>query len=255
MTVIVRDHSETPLPAPAPPTDPAVCRAEVPFDASTDVEELARTYLGEPEAEAFAAMTGRARIPWLLGRIAAKDAVREHLSSRDFAPFDPTRIIVTNDEHGCPNVQVRGARLATRGVQVSIAHKPTIAVAVAARLRRPTSSKGTAPKGTPPSPAGIGIDIESVERRPLSFAETILSLPERLLLKARGDDRDSWLTRMWAVKEATAKATGLGLRGRPKDFEVDAIDDDRLRCCGRWISTVPLHTCGGRYIVAWTDSV
>jgi phosphopantetheinyl transferase len=60
---------------------------------------------------------------------------------------------------------------------------------------------------------------------------------------------------MWAVKEATAKATGLGLRGRPKEFEVDAVEDDRLRCCGRWISTAPLDTCDGRYVVAWTDSV
>ncbi|HEX3334380.1 MAG TPA: 4'-phosphopantetheinyl transferase superfamily protein [Acidimicrobiales bacterium] len=219
------------------------------------MEDLARSFLGETEAEAFAAMTGRARIPWLLGRVAAKNAVRDHLASREFASFDPTRIVVTNDANGCPNVQVRGARLATRGIQVSIAHKPTVAVALAARVRGPASTKGITPKGKATAPAGIGIDIEAVEQRPLSFAEMILSLPERLLLKARSDDRDSWLTRMWAVKEATAKATGLGLRGRPKDFEVDAIDDDRLRCCGRWITTAPLHTGDGRFIVAWTDTV
>jgi phosphopantetheine--protein transferase-like protein len=195
-------------------------------------------------------MAGRARIPWLLGRAAAKDAVRGHLASRDFAEIDPTRIIVQNDAHGRPNVHVRGARLSTRGVQVSIAHKPSIGVAVAARVRRLVT-----PKEERPAPTGVGIDVESVERRPPSFAATILSPAERSLLDADHDDRDTWLTRLWAVKEATAKATGLGLKGRPKDFEVDAVDDDRLRCCGRWIATAPLATSVGDFIVAWTDAV
>jgi phosphopantetheine--protein transferase-like protein len=182
--------------------------------------------------------------------VAAKEAVRDHLANRDFAPFDPTRIIVTNDANGCPHVAVRGARLATRGIEVSIAHKPTFGVAVAGRVRRPATSRGTAAL-----PTGIGIDIESVEQRPSSFADTILSPAERSLLRAGGPDRAMWLTRMWAVKEATAKATGLGLRGRPKDFEVDAVDDDRMRCRGRWITTAPLDARDGLYIVAWTDSV
>jgi phosphopantetheinyl transferase len=147
-------------------------------------------------------------------------------------------------------VAVRGARLATRGIRVSIAHKPTVGVAVAARVRPPATSSGAEPQ-----PTGIGIDIECVERRPPSFADMILSPPERSLLTARGHELDLWLTRMWAVKEATAKATGRGLRGRPKDFEVDAVDDERLRCCGRWIATAPLDTCGGHFVVAWTDSV
>jgi phosphopantetheinyl transferase (holo-ACP synthase) len=233
----------------AAPTCSTLCRAHVTFDGSTDVGELARIYLAEPEADAFAAMAGRARIPWLLGRVAAKDAVRDHLVSRDFAPFEPTRIVVTNDTNGCPIVAVRGARLATRGIQVSIAHKPTVGVAVAGRVRSPAALSRV------PLPTGIGIDVESVEQRRPSFADMILSPLERSLLTARGHDLDLWLTRMWTVKEATAKATGRGLRGRPKDFEVDAVDGERLRCCGRWIATAPLDTCDGHYVVAWTDSV
>jgi phosphopantetheinyl transferase (holo-ACP synthase) len=246
------------------PTCAMVRRTHVQWDASVDVDELARTYLGEPEQEAFSAMVGRARIPWLLGRVAAKDAVRDHLTSRAFAEVDPTRIIVTNDGDGRPNVEVRGARFATRGVQVSIAHKQAIGVAVAARVRQPVTPRGRVSDPAPPAPNGLGIDIESVETRPASFETSILSPSERILL--RDDqvdrsgpwdpvDRDTWLTRLWAVKEATAKATGLGLRGRPKDFEVDSIDDDRLRCCGRWIATAPLLTGGARYMIAWTDSV
>jgi phosphopantetheinyl transferase (holo-ACP synthase) len=238
-------------PAPARPLG-AICRAHVSLDGSTDVWELASAYLGEPEAQAFAAMRGRARIPWLLGRVAAKEAVRDHLVSRDFAEFDPTRIIVSNDDKGCPNLEVRGARLATRGVRVSIAHKPTVGVAVAGRVRRPAATSGTTAH-----PAGIGIDVESVEPRPPSFVRTILGPSEQSLFDARdtADDEDLWLTRLWAVKEATAKATGRGLGGRPKDFAVDAVDDDRVRCSGRWIATAPLDVGGGRYVVAWTDSV
>ena len=250
MSVILHDRSDGAAGPHVPTKCPAVSRAHVPFDGSTDVRELARTYLAEPETEAFEAMAGRARIPWLLGRVAAKEAVGDHLANRDFAPFDPTRIIVTNDSNGCPTVAVRGARLATRGIEVSIAHKPTVGVAVAGRVRRTAT-----PRGTAALPTGVGIDIESVEQRPPSFADTILSPPERSLLQAAGHGRDVWLTRMWAVKEATAKATGLGLRGRPKDFEVDAVDHERLRCCGRWITTAPLDTRDGLYIVAWTDSV
>jgi phosphopantetheinyl transferase (holo-ACP synthase) len=251
MSLILRDRSDGAAgPAPAAPKGSAVCRAHVSFDCSTDLGELVRSYLAEPEAETFEAMAGRARVPWLLGRVAAKEAVRDHLVRRDFALFDSTRIIVTNDANGCPNVAVRGARLATRGIKVSIAHKSTVGVAVAGRVRPPATSSAVAPL-----PTGIGIDIESVERRPPSFAETILSSPERSLLTARGPDRDLWLTRLWAVKEATAKATGLGLRGRPKDFEVDDIDGERLRCCGRWIATAPLDTRDGDYVVAWTDSI
>lgn len=232
------------------PDDANVCRAHVPLDESTDVRDLARRYLGEPEAAAFAAMAGRGRIPWLLGRVAAKDAVRAHLAKRDFAPIDPTRIIVRNDTNGRPKVEVRGARLSTRGVHVSIAHKPTVAVAIAARIRLKV-----APVAAVPVPAGVGIDVESVEPRPANFANMILSRTERSLLDATADDRDTWLTRVWTVKEAAAKATGLGLRGRPKDFEVDAVEDDLLRCCGRWITTAPLAAGGGPFIVAWTASV
>jgi phosphopantetheinyl transferase len=231
------------------PGDVALCRAQVPLDAATDVEELAATYLGDAEGERFAAMPDRARIPWLLGRVAAKDAVRSHLTRRSFADIDPTRIVVENDAQGSPNVAVRGARLATRWVRVSIAHKPGVGVAVAARVRARQGAEDAVP-----CPAGIGIDVESVDPRPSSFEDSVLTPSERSLVAAGPDDRDTVLTRVWAVKEAAAKATGLGLRGRPKDFEVDAVDDHRMRCSGRWVATEPLRTPLARYIVAWTET-
>lgn len=229
---------------------PATCtRSQVPFDGSTDVGALAREYLGPDEQAAFEAKTGRGRVQWLLGRVAAKDAVQRHLLSRDFALIDPTRIVLDNDARGCPRVRVRGAGLATRGVQVSIAHKPALAVAVAAIVRTPTVSPDAGR-----TPVGIGIDVEAVEPRSPSFERMVLTPAERTLPPAADDGRDAWLTRLWTVKEAVAKATGLGLGGRPKDFEIDAVLGARLRCRGRWIATEALDTARGHFMVAWTDS-
>jgi phosphopantetheinyl transferase (holo-ACP synthase) len=224
-------------------------RAEVPLGASTDVDSLAGQYLDQSERRVFESMTEHGRVPWLLGRVAAKDAVRRHLLSRHFAEIDPTRIVVGNDQHGCPVVQVRGARLATRGVRVSIAHKPAVAVAVAATFRATSHADGSSEHS-----GGIGIDVETVEPRSPAFERTVLTPAERSLATAVDDERDAWLTRLWAVKEAAAKATGLGLQGRPKDFEIDAVHGDRLHCRGRWIATEPLATDRGNFIVAWTDT-
>ena len=195
-------------------------------------------------------MDGSARIQWLLGQVAAKDAVRNHLVNRNFTPFDRKRISVDYDVKGRPSVRVQGARFSTRDVQVSIADKPTIGVAIAARVPPLAVPKeGAGPR------AGIGIDVKSVEPRPTSFEETVLAPPERSLCDASPDDRDTWLTRMWAVKEAAAKASGLGPRCRPKDLAVDAVEQGRLRCLGRWISTEPLRTSDGQFIVAWTETL
>ncbi len=233
----------------ADPAGAALCWAHVALSPSTDEQELVAMYLDGCEKEWFAAMAGRRRIPWLLGRVAAKRAVHDHLTLRKFASIDPTRIVVENDALGCPNLRVRGARLATRGIKVSIAHKRTVGVAVAARVRPFLCATDHRP------PAGVGIDVESIDRRPASFECAVLSASERRLQAAHQDDRDTWLTRVWAGKEAVAKATGRGLEGRPRDFEVDAIDDRRMRCGGRWVTTEPLHTAHGRFIVAWTEAV
>lgn len=217
-------------------------RVQVSFDRDANLSRLADRYLSASERPVFEARPDRGRVPWLLGRVAAKDAVRRHLVARGFAEFDPTRIVVVNDERGCPAVQVRGARLSARGVRVSIAHKPTVAVAVAATPRRPAAG------------AGIGIDVEALEPRSAAFERTAFTPAERRLVSAAGPERDAGLTRMWAAKEATAKATGLGLAGRPKTFEIDAVHDGHLRCRGRWIATEALTTTSGDFVVAWTDS-
>ena len=100
---------------------------------------------------------------------------------------------------------------------------------------------------------GVGIDVEAVEPRSRAFERTALTEAERAL-GVFDDDRDGWLTRIWTAKEAAAKATGRGLRGRPGDFVIDAVDGERLRCEGGWIASESIATAAGRFIVAWTES-
>ena len=224
-------------------------RVHVTVDDSPDIAALARRYLSPVEQPAFAARSARGVVPWLLGRVAAKDAVRRHLVARGFAEIDPTRIVVVNDSSGRPAVEVRGAR-----------PRPA-----ACASRSPTSRPWRSP--WPPRCRGrLAPGQIDVRRRPGSEWTSRRSRPghprsrstaftpgERTLARGRGEERDSWLTRLWAVKEATAKATGLGLGGRPKDFEIEAVRDDRLRCRGRWVATESLRTMRGDFIVAWTD--
>jgi phosphopantetheine--protein transferase-like protein len=85
----------------------------------------------------------------------------------------------------------------------------------------------------------IGIDIEAVESRSERFDDMVLTAAEQRLVPSHG--RDQWLTRLWTAKEAAAKATGLGLRGRPKDFEVHEVDGNRLLVGQVWVRTQMLR--------------
>lgn len=225
-------------------------RARVTLDGGADVGGIARRYLSPSERDAFESLPEQRRVSWLLGRVAAKQAVSRHLVCRDRAAIDPAAVVVENDRHGCPIVHVAGARSAGDGLRVSIAHKPSVAVAAAATLHVPQPS----PDGAGAPCSGIGIDIEAVNPRSRTFERTVLSIAERSLRPGSDDDRDTWLTRLWTVKEAAAKATGLGLRGRPKDFEIDGVAGPAFRCRRGWIMTEPLVTAHGRFVVAWTET-
>ena len=105
----------------------------------------------------------------------------------------------------------------------------------------------------------VGIDVERVETRRPSFEALVLTGAERSVPAPDGYDRDAWLTVLWAAKEAAAKATGRGLNGRPKDFEILERRGNRLRVGHRWIaferlprSTSPPPLTRKEHIVAWT---
>jgi phosphopantetheinyl transferase (holo-ACP synthase) len=173
---------------------------------------IARRYLASAERDEYFGLTLKAQREFLLGRIAVKDAVRDWLWQRGAGPIFPIEIRVANDADGRPRVEAPGGR----SVGVSLAHRRFVAVAAVADGDEP-----------------VGIDIDVVEPRGEAFERIAMTDGERRL----GGDRphDEWVTTVWTAKEATAKAAGAGLQGRPKDWQVEEVDGDRMRVGDRWV--------------------
>ncbi|MEU3299011.1 beta-ketoacyl synthase N-terminal-like domain-containing protein [Streptomyces sp. NPDC006678] len=190
-------------------------------------ELVMRNMLGGDERTAYERHPPRGRRQWLLGRIAAKDAVRHWLWRQGAGPVFPAELRVDNDELGRPLVTgLHGLDLPP--LAVSIAHRAESAVAIV----RPREAAGGTDEGAAGPQAGPGIDIEEIAEPAEATVTTALGGEERALLTACGAaDGDSlavWFTRFWAAKEAAAKAEGTGFGGRPKDFAVVEAARDRL---------------------------
>jgi phosphopantetheinyl transferase len=211
-----------------------------PDSATRDV--VMRRYLGRPERAEYDGHHPLGQRAFLLGRIAVKDAVRRWLWARRRGPLFPAEIVVANEPGGRP--LARGPF--TDDLRVSLAHVEGRAVAIVAEG------------------VDVGIDVERVEPRRPTFESLVLTAGEQQLAPPEGYDRDAWLTAVWAVKEAAAKATGRGLGGRPKDFEIverrPGADTDTVRVGDRWIAFERLPApppaspspAQKEHIVAWT---
>ncbi len=192
---------------------------------SVTIDFLARRFNSKRELDAAGGIKKLQRErEWLLGRIAAKDAVRRLLRERGGAHLFPIEVAIDAGTAGEPLVGIPTGE----DVRVSIAHKDAIGVAIAA--------EGVTP----------GIDIERIEPRGDGFAGIAFSTDE--IAFATGGDRAETITRMWAAKEAAGKAAGTGLAHAPKHLVVEAVDADRVCVNGRWIRT-RRHL---DYIIAWT---
>ncbi len=172
-------------------------------------ELLARKCLGRAEREGYASLPTRRQKPWLLGRIAAKDAVRQLLWDQGEGPVHFAEIAIVNERTGRPvAVGMHGRTLPP--LHLSIAHSGDFAVAMAV----PAENGVT----------GIGIDIQEVTELDESAIDVALSASEQHLLDTLDEGnrqrRALWFCRFWAAKESVAKAGGRGLEGRPRDFIV-----------------------------------
>lgn len=191
----------------------AVCQIFAAAELSSfDAGLLARFYLHMEEMADFAAKSDvrpRQR-QWLLGRVAAKDAVRAWASRRTGAQAmpHPASFLIVNDAQGQPMVeQLSGHGLP---VHISIAHCEDRAIAIA--HDRP-----------------VGVDIERISPRDPEFLASIATQAEQALIKERAaapEQTAEWITRLWCAKEATGKMTGAGVKGAPTQFEAKAVAED-----------------------------
>ncbi|MFC7303041.1 beta-ketoacyl synthase N-terminal-like domain-containing protein [Streptomyces monticola] len=216
-------------------------------------ELVMRTYLSAVERQEYERRPPRGRRQWLLGRIAAKDAVRHRLWEQGAGEVFPAEILVRSDRAGRPYLTgLHGRALAT--LDLTIAHRGDAAVA----LVRPR------PQGAP-RPLRLGIDIEEITHRSEATFAVALGRAERALLAARcaatGWTPAQWFTRFWAAKEAVAKAEGTGLDGRPQEFEIAEADVYGLAVVTRGrrypvrcmdVTTEPAGSSRRDYVVAWT---
>jgi phosphopantetheinyl transferase len=198
---------------------------------------IMRRYLGRDERPEYERRHPLAQRQFLVGRVAVKDAVRRWLWGGGHGPLFPAEVVVANDHAGRP--VARGPYGAD--LRVSLAHVDGAGVALV--------GEGV----------DVGIDIEKIEARHPDFERLALTGREQALDPPAGYDRDTWLTCLWAVKEAAAKATGRGLRGRPKDFEISERADSTARVGDRWVAfdvvdvrPAPSGHPRKEHVVAWT---
>jgi acyl transferase domain-containing protein/phosphopantetheinyl transferase len=180
------------------------------------LKALAYLVLGRRERETWHNMTAvpKRRREWLLGRCAAKDAVRRLIQKRFGLQLCAADVEILTDASGRPMVE--GAwrqRLAAYPV-VSITHSGGIAAAVAA----------LDPKQL------IGIDMEHMGMRPEQFDGVAFSEKERHWLQGVSNGlREEWALRLWCAKESAAKALGQGLSTALNGLRVSGVEVDTGR--------------------------
>jgi len=150
------------------------------------------------------------RIEWLLGRIAAKDALRDCLQKNYGLSLCPADVEIQADEHGRPVVQGPWSAGGPHMPLVSIAHCGGTAVAVA----------GPGRPGT-----GVGVDIERIDRMSAEAKRLAFSKQEQELLNSLSQgETDEWPLRVWCAKEAVAKALGYGMPNGSQSLIAQNVD-------------------------------
>jgi len=188
-------------------------------------------YLSEEERQRVLSLPGQeAQGDFLAGRIALRDAVRAHLSPAPGDYLYPIQISTTYDEAGKLGVLDETGHPFSPPVEVSLAHRDHIGVAIAA--------------GHP-----VGVDVERIEAKPESFLDLVFTGTEKALI-AGSDNPAEWAIRFWVAKEAYGKMLGTGLSGAPRSLVVDRVEGESLYIGGRRIKTMKVFD---RHIAGWTE--
>ena len=183
--------------------------------ADIQLDWLARAWLAPDEWQPWqeAGRHPGHRRQWLMGRIAAKDAVRVWLARRtgDETLRHPARITLGHEASGQPVVlHVDGTDARPR---ISLSHVESGAAAAA--WSHP-----------------IGIDVARRDAAGALELGSFTTAEERERVATAGIDATgdaTWRTGLWCAKEAAGKLLGDGLAGRPRALEiVDAASDGQL---------------------------
>ncbi len=176
---------------------------------------LAFLILSPPEREEWMrlAVPLRREILWLLGRAAAKDALRNHFHEKADRWFAPADLMIRNDAAGRPGLS-GGWRTELPGrPEVSISHTDGMVVAVAA--------------GTEDG-ARVGVDTEKIRTPSQDLLDGAFSGAELALLpsgtRELESERSEWIFRFWCAKEAVGKALGSGVPLDPRQLAVSRAD-------------------------------
>ncbi|MES2684106.1 MAG: beta-ketoacyl synthase N-terminal-like domain-containing protein [Pseudomonadota bacterium] len=172
---------------------------------------LAHMILSRAEREAFYKLPaqGERREEWLMGRLAAKDAVRDYLHRRGAAALAAADVEILEGPHGKPLVRI-AALPDLVPPALSLSHSQRWAVAVASDAS-----------------VALGIDYQRPDRvRGEHLISGGFSPAEQMLIAAQEPERSQQAIALWCAKEAAAKAAGTGLEGRPLDWQIVAAHLD-----------------------------
>lgn len=184
------------------------------FEASAGIwaKMLAYLLLGRRERlewQRLACATPKRRREWLLGRCAAKDAVRALVKRLKGVALPPADVEILPDQRGRPVVDGAWRQRLGLSPVVSIAHSHERAVALAA----------------PSDSWLLGIDIEAEQELPAGF-DALAFEPEvrRLLETLPAVRRSEWRMRLWCAKESALKACGPAGDSPGQGFRITQAD-------------------------------
>lgn len=204
-----------PVQGPQAIRDRVLCvRLELPLgffggDGGVWWECLAHLALGRAEREIWKGLRGeRRRAEWLMGRTAAKDAVRRYVLTRRGAALFPADIEITADAHGRPIPGGDALRRLGMTLRLSLSHSDGVAIAAVGEPMR-----------------GVGVDIERIGRRRRHFEESAFTPGERNLIEG-GSAHEERALRLWCAKEAVGKALGRGMMGNPLNLEARSTESN-----------------------------
>lgn len=184
---------------------------------------MSHVILCDAERRVIADMKGSVarRTEWLVGRLAAKEAVRRFL--RDFyqARWSDADVQICPNPDGKPIPIGDWRRFLTTKIDIAIAHTAQFVVAIAAANAR------------------VGVDVESVSRD-LSeeFINGVFTNDEQELAAQSSNSSQAFI-RFWCAKEAVSKALGTGIRYSPRELVITGYDANNgqitARLEGSWV--------------------